>query len=225
MSHFFSRFSAAGLAFILTFSSLQFSAENLFDADIVYAVDARGEEVEEDVEEPTETPPASTTESGADTNADEGITTDSTLGKAQAALTAQEMRGYQSLYEMQAELFAECVAKLRNWSGTGGTLDEICEEEKEQMNEQGVNRLLVPDATREQVDQEELKGLWWDLVLEYWFSFYEDEALVGGLLPPLNKFYVQGLTTSRAPAADPKKRGTKKSLRKLVWTREWSWWE
>ena len=51
------------------------------------------------------------------------------------------MRGYQSLYEMQAELFAECVAKLKRWDGaliepadgwpTGAEtdLDKICAEE------------------------------------------------------------------------------------------------
>ena len=91
------------------------------------------------------------------------------------------MRGYQSLYEMQAELFAECVAKLKNWDGilpepekgwppnfTG--LDKICAEERREMNEQGVNRLLIPDATREQVDQEELKGQWWKMVIDYWFG-------------------------------------------------------
>ena len=219
MPHFFTRFSAAALAFVFTFNSFQFSAENLSESWLLnpaYAEDFDdGEDEEEDVEEPTETPTGTPSGGGGDSGAENNreITTDSTLGKAQAELTAQEMRGYQSLYEMQAELFAECVAKLKRHSVDGYiTLDEICAEEKKEMNEQGPQRFLLPDATTEQTDGNNLENLWWDSVIEYWFSFYEDEALVGGLLPPLNKFYAQRLTTSRAPVADSANVELKKAL-------------
>ena len=214
MAHFFIRFSAAALAFVFAFSSLQFSAENLeeFKFFSINYAEGMGPSL---TPTPTTT---STTESGADTNADEGIATDSTLGKAQAALTAQEMRGYQSLYEMQAELFAECVAKLKSWdgiltkpqdgwpAGTVTDLDKICAEEFIEMNEQGVNRLLIPDATREQVDQEELKGQWWTMVIDYWFG------KEGGLLPELKQDYTETLRSVTAPAADPENVDLKKAL-------------
>ena len=225
MPRFFTRFSAVTLAFIFAFNSSQFSAENLLDNfyfPAAYAEQFGGEGGE--VVTPTNPAPTPTvsTDNGKREN-DDGNTKFSTLKAKQSELTAQHMRGYQSLYEMQAELFAECVAKLKSWEGilpepekgwpvNFTDLDKICAEERREMNEQGVNRLLIPDATGEQVDQEELKGLWWDLVLEYWFSFYEDGALVGGLLPPLNKFYAQRLTTSRAPVADPANADLKKAL-------------
>ena len=217
MPHFFTRFSAAALAFVSAFSSLQFSAENLFDADIVYAVDGRGEEVEEDVEDPSKTPTGNPSDVGADKNEEEGKGTDSTLGKAQSELTAQDMRGYQSLYEMQVELFAECVAKLKRWDGilpepekgwplNFTDLDKICAEERREMNEQGVNRLLIPDATREQVDQEELKGQWWKMVIDYWFG------KESGLLPELKQDYTETLRSLTAPVADPANADLKKAL-------------
>ena len=96
---------------------------------------------------------------------DDGYTTFSTLGKAQSALTAQEMRGYQSLYEMQAELFAECVAKLKNWDGSGvKTLAGICAEEKKEMNEQGPQRFLLHDASGIQPTVGPPEN-WWNNVL------------------------------------------------------------
>ena len=103
----FTRFSAAALAFVFTFSSLQFSAENLLEGSSlkITQASARGNAEKN----------GGGGYSGAENNRE--ITTDSTLGKAQAEHTAQEMRGYQSLYEMQAELFAECVAKLKSWDG------------------------------------------------------------------------------------------------------------
>ena len=204
MSHFFSRFSAAGLAFILTFSSVQFSAENLFQEisfSTVYA----------NLPGAQKTP--TTTEKIQ--SQDNEITTFSTLGKAQAALTAQEMRGYQSLYEMQAELFAECVAKLKSWDGNFVTptdgkpsdftaLDKICSEERQEMNKLGPQRLLLPDASGEQPATGQSEN-WWGDVLGYWFG-------EGELLPPLKQSYTQGLTTSRAPAADPENADLKKAL-------------
>ena len=206
MPRFLTRFSAAALAFVFAFSSLQFSAENQFEEWRLATTEAttRGVELE---------PPASTTDNQLTTERDNN--TFSTLGKAQAALTAQEMRGYQSLYEMQAELFAECVAKLKRWDGSGvKTLAGICAEEKKEMNEQGVNRLLIPDATGEQLNQEELKGQWWKMVIDYWFG---KEV---GLLPELKQTYTETLRSVTAPVADPENTDLKKSLRKLVWTRE-----
>ena len=216
MPHFFNRFSAVTLAFVFAFSSLQFSAENLSETNIAHA---RGGG--------TEIQAGNSSGSGGDSGKKKQERDDisfSTLGKAQAELTAQEMRGYQSLYEMQAELFAECVAKLKNWDGTltepekgwpdgaETDLDKICAEEFIEMNEQGPQRLLLPDATTEQTDGNNLENLWWDSVIEYWFSFYEDEALVDGLLPPLNKFYAEGLSTPNAPTAKPANADLKKAL-------------
>ena len=221
MPHFFNRFSAATLAFVFAFSSVQFSAENylLFDLDKV-SVFGQEEDTEQSAEietdeseqNPTGTP-AGGEGGGESKQNDKNTTTFSTLGKAQSALTAQEMRGYQSLYEMQAELFAECVVKLKRWDGSGvKTLAGICAEEKKEMNEQGPQRFLLPDATTEQTDGNNLENLWWDSVIEYWFSFYEDEALVDGLLPPLNKFYAEGLSTPNAPTAKPANADLKKAL-------------
>ena len=226
MSHFFSRFSAAGLAFILTFSSVQFSAENLFQEisfSTVYA----------NLPGAQKTP--TTTEKIQ--SQDNEITTFSTLGKAQAALTAQEMRGYQSLYEMQVELFAECVAKLKSWDGVlrdpetklaagndtkwpaGAVtdLDKICAEEFIEMNEQGPQRFLLPDATTEQNDENNLGTAWWGKVIAYWFGVYEElqpgkETLKVGLLPSLRQAYTKGLSTLNAPTAKPENADLKKAL-------------
>ena len=221
MPHFFTRFSAAAFAFIFAFSSLQFSAENLPDVNFVYA-EERGESDEEEIiDPPAETPTDNSAGGDGDGGGDSGqsqdneITTFSTLGKAQAALTAQEMRGYQSLYEMQAELFAECVAKLKSWDGNFVTptdgkpsdftaLDKICSEERQEMNKLGPQRLLLPDASGEQPATGQSEN-WWGDVLGYWFG-------EGELLPPLKQSYTQGLTTSRAPAADPENADLKKAL-------------
>ena len=221
MPHFFTRFSAAAFAFIFAFSSLQFSAENLPDVNFVYA-EERGESDEEEIiDPPAETPTDNSAGGDGDGGGDSGqsqdneITTFSTLGKAQAALTAQEMRGYQSLYEMQAELFAECVAKLKSWDGVlrdpetklaarndtkwpaGAVtdLDKICAEELEEMNEQGPQRLLLHDASAEQATTGQSNN-WWSDVLGYWFG--EEE-----LLPPLKQSYTGRLTTPNAPTAKP----------------------
>ena len=158
MAHFFNRFSAAGLAFVFAFSSMQFSAENLLEKispSIAYA--------ERGVDE------------GNDDEGDGGLDASrkesdfSTLGKTQNHLTAQEMRGYQSLYEMQAELFERCVAKLKTWRGTGGTLSGICAEELEDMNGQGPDRLLLYDASGIQPTTGPPEN-WWNNVLKYWFG-------------------------------------------------------
>ena len=207
MPHFLSQFSAATLAFVFASSSLQFSAENLLEEAFFATTHAR---------EARETPTGNSAGGGGNSgqSQDNEITTDSTLGKAQAALTAQEMRGYQSLYEMQAELFAECVAKLKSWDGSGvKTLAGICAEEKKEMNDRGVNRLLVPDATREQKNQNEFKGLWWTMVIEYWFGVYDEEGTSdGGLLPPLKQSYTESLRSVTAPVADPENAELKKAL-------------
>ena len=203
MPHFFSRFSAATLAFVFTFNSFQFSAENLSETNIAHA---RGGG--------TETPTVNPAEKIQ--SQDNEITTDSTLGKAQAALTAQEMRGYQSLYEMQAELFAECVAKLKRWDGTltepekgwpdgaETDLDKICAEEFIEMNEQGPQRLLLHDASAEQATTGQSNN-WWSDVLGYWFG--EEE-----LLPELKQDYTETLRSITAPAADPENAELKKAL-------------
>ena len=212
MPHFFTRIFAAKLAFIFTFGSVQFSAGNysLFETNKVYAYGGTSDVVID--------PPAPTTTNGSagggNKKQERNITTFSTLGKAQAELTAQEMRGYQSLYEMQAELFAECVAKLKSWDGSGvKTLAGICAEEKKEMNDRGVNRLLVPDATREQKNQNEFKGLWWTMVIEYWFGVYDEEGTSdGGLLPPLKQSYTESLRSVTAPVADPENAELKKAL-------------
>ena len=73
------------------------------------------------------------------------------------------------------------------------------------MNEQGVNRLLIPDATGEQVDQEELKGQWWTMVTDYWFG------KESGLLPELKQDYTETLRSVTAPAADPENAELKKA--------------
>ena len=213
MPHFFTRFSAAAFAFIFAFSSLQFSAENLPDVNFVYA-EERGESDEEEIiDPPAETPTDNSAGGDGDGGGDNSnkkqnnqITTDSTLGKAQAALTAQEMRGYQSLYEMQAELFAECVAKLKRWDGSGvKTLAGICAEEKKEMNEQGPQRFLLHDASGIQPTVGPPEN-WWNNVLTYWFG---KEA---GLLPELKQDYTETLRSVTAPAADPKNADLKKAL-------------
>ena len=212
MPHFFSRFSAFLLAFTLAFSSLQFSAENLFQEisfSTAYANMTGGQT-------PTSNPAGGGEEQVIED--DDGYTTFSTLGKAQSALTAQEMRGYQSLYEMQAELFAECVAKLKRHSADGYiTLDEICAEEKKEMNEQGPQRFLLPDATTEQNDENNLGTAWWGKVIAYWFGVYEElqpgkETLKVGLLPSLRQAYTKGLSTLNAPTAKPENADLKKAL-------------
>ena len=107
MPHFFSRFSAFLLAFTLAFSSLQFSAENLFQEisfSTAYANMTGGQT-------PTSNPAGG--DGDGERESEQNNNTYSTLGKTQSELTTQDMRGYQSLYEMQAELFAECVAKLK----------------------------------------------------------------------------------------------------------------
>ena len=221
MPHFLSQFSAATLAFVFASSSLQFSAENLsnyFSPVVVHAA-IEGDEDDPEVE-PTQDPPASTTDGGEQNFADvnQNNNTFSTLGKAQAELTAQHMRGYQSLYEMQAELFAECVAKLRRHSADGYiTLDEICAEEKKEMNEQGPQRFLLPDATTEQNDENNLGTAWWGKVIAYWFGVYEElqpgkETLKVGLLPSLRQAYTKGLSTLNAPTAKPENADLKKAL-------------
>ena len=203
----FTRFSAAALAFVFTFSSLQFSAENLLEGSSlkITQASARG---------------------NAEKNGGGGVggvgTNDnqnkfSTLGKAQAALSIQDMRGYQSLYEMQVELFAECVAKLKSWDGTltkpadgwpdgaETDLDKICAEEFIEMNEQGPQRLLLHDASGEQPATGQSNN-WWSDVLGYWFG------KEGGLLPELKQIYTETLRSVTAPAADPKNADLKKAL-------------
>ena len=229
MPRFFTRFSAAALAFIFAFSSLQFSAESLineFSFSAVYAEeDDFGEGAEEDVENPSETPTGNPSDVGADKNEEEGKGTDSTLGKAQAELKAKHMRGYQSLYEMQAELFAECVAKLKSWdgvlrdpetklaagndtkwpAGAKTDLDKICAEEFIEMNEQGPQRLLLHDASAEQPATGQSEN-WWGDVLGYWFG------KEGGLLPELKQTYTETLRSVTAPVADPENAELKKAL-------------
>ena len=214
MPHFFTRFSAATLAFVFAFGSLQFSAENLFQAyfsNVLYAQDL-DDEVE--VEEPAPTPTVST-DNGKREN-DDGNTKFSTLKAKQSELTAQHMRGYQSLYEMQAELFAECVAKLKSWdgiltkpqdgwpAGTVTDLDKICAEEFIEMNEQGPQRLLLYDASGEQPATGQSEN-WWGDVLGYWFG----EA---GLLPELKQTYTETLRSVTAPTAKPANADLKKAL-------------
>ena len=223
MSHLFSRYYQAILVLLL------FSSAPLLEIDFINTQKAFAEcnPVLEDCEEPLQNTNNGSAGGGGDSGAENNreITTDSTLGKAQAALTAQEMRGYQSLYEMQAELFAECVAKLKSWDGTltkpadgwpdgaETDLDKICAEEFTDMNKQGVDRLLIPDATREQVNQEELKDIWWDLVLEYWFGIYDEDGTSDGrLIPPLKQTYTETLRSVTAPAADPENAELKKAL-------------
>ena len=135
------------------------------------------------------------------------------------------MRGYQSLYEMQAELFAECVAKLKSWDGVlrdpetnkpageetewpaGAVtdLDKICAEEFIEMNEQGPQRLLLPDASGEQPATGQSEN-WWGDVLDYWFG------KEGGLLPELKQTYTETLRSVTAPVADPENAELKKAL-------------
>ena len=209
MPHFFNRFSAVTLAFVFAFSSLQFSAENLSETNIAHA---RGGG--------TEIQAGNSSGSGGDSGKKKQERDDisfSTLGKAQAELTAQEMRGYQSLYEMQAELFAECVAKLKNWDGTltepekgwpdgaETDLDKICAEEFIEMNEQGPQRLLLPDASGEQPATGQSEN-WWGDVLGYWFG------KEGGLLPELKQTYTETLRSVTAPAADSANADLKKAL-------------
>ena len=127
------------------------------------------------------------------------------------------MRGYQSLYEMQAELFAECVAKLKSWDGaliepadgwpTGAVtdLDKICAEELEEMNTQGKDRFLLPDASAEQSPNNQSEN-WWEDVLNYWFG---KEV---GLLPELKQDYTETLRSVTAPVAGPENADLKKAL-------------
>ena len=203
----FTRFSAAALAFVFTFSSLQFSAENLLEGSSlkITQASARG---------------------NAEKNGGGGVggvgTNDnqnkfSTLGKAQAALSIQDMRGYQSLYEMQVELFAECVAKLKSWDGTltkpadgwpdgaETDLDKICAEEFIEMNEQGPQRLLLHDASAEQPATGQSEN-WWGDVLGYWLG------KEGGLLPELKQTYTETLRSITAPVADSANADLKKAL-------------
>ena len=221
MPYFFTRVSAAALAFVFAFSSVQFSAENylLFDLDKVSAF-GQEEDTEQSAEietdESEQNPTGTPSDVGADKNEEEGKGTDSTLGKAQAELKAKHMRGYQSLYEMQAELFAECVAKLKNWdgaliepadgwpAGAKTDLDKICAEEFIEMNEQGPQRLLLYDASGEQPATGQSEN-WWGDVLGYWFG----EA---GLLPELKQTYTETLRSVTAPAADPKNAELKQAL-------------
>ena len=220
MPHFFIRFSAAALAFIFAFSSLQFSAENLADQNIVAGVYAanRGQTTEvvtpaNPAQNPTGNP-AETPVEVENESIDNNLSF-STLGKAQSELTAQEMRGYQSLYEMQAELFAECVAKLKNWDGGAKPLAEaICAEEKKEMDEQGPQRLLIPDATEEQTIT---RSFWWESVIKYWFGGEEtagggDTSFKAGLLPPLKQSYTESLRSITAPVADSANADLKKAL-------------
>ena len=124
------------------------------------------------------------------------------------------MRGYQSLYEMQAELFAECVAKLKRWDGGAKPLEAICAEEKKEMDEQGPQRLLIPDATEEQTIT---RSFWWESVIKYWFGGEEtaeggDTSFKAGLLPSLKQAYTRGLRTPNAPTAKPANADLKKAL-------------
>ena len=216
MPQFFTRFSAVTLAFVIAFGSLQFSAENLFQAYFSNVLYAQNLDDEVEVEEPAPTTTTSTTETPVEVE-NESIDNNlsfSTLGKAQSALTAQEMRGYQSLYEMQAELFAECVAKLKRWDGGAKPLEAICAEEKKEMDEQGPQRLLIPDATEEQTIT---RSFWWESVIKYWFGGEEtaeggDTSFKAGLLPSLKQAYTRGLRTPNAPTAKPANADLKKAL-------------
>ena len=115
------------------------------------------------------------------------------------------MRGYQSLYEMQAELFAECVAKLKSWDGGAKPLEAICAEEFIEMNEQGPQRLLLHDASAEQPATGQSEN-WWGDVLGYWFG------KEGGLLPELKQDYTETLRSITAPVADSANVELKKAL-------------
>ena len=76
----------------------------------------------------------------------------------------------EKILEMQAELFAECVAKLKRWDGTSPDLgdkrsagvttylDQICIDEFIAMNEQGPQLLLLPDASGEQLPTNQKTG-------------------------------------------------------------------
>ena len=211
MPRFFTRFSSATLAFIFAFSSLQFSAENLLDRIYLSTVHAEfGEEAqsESDPTTSTETTTSNPAGGGGDSGAENNreITTNSTLGKTQSELTTQDMRGYQSLYEMQAELFAECVAKLKSWDGSGAkTLAGICAEEKKEINEQGPQRLLLHDASGIQPTVGPPEN-WWNNVLTYWFG------KESGLLPELKQTYTETLRSVTAPVADSANADLKKAL-------------
>ena len=229
MPHFFTRLCAAVFALIFTLSISQFSAENSLTADRLFGIAFSCDIVTGagcGNGQPVQTPTGNSAGGGGNSgqSQDNEITTDSTLGKAQAALTAQEMRGYQSLYEMQAELFAECVAKLKSWDGVlrdpetnkpageetewpaGAVtdLDKICAEEFIEMNEQGPQRLLLPDASGEQPPNNQSEN-WWNNVLTYWFG-------EGGLLPELKQTYTETLRSVTAPAAGPENEDLKKAL-------------
>ena len=206
MPRFLTRFSAAALAFVFTFSSLQFSAENLLQEISFSTAYANMGGLQK-----TSNPTDSGFERAEDT------VEFSTLNKKQAELKAKHMRGYQSLYEMQAELFAECVAKLKSWDGaliepadgwpTGAVtdLDKICAEELEEMNTQGKDRFLLPDASAEQSPNNQSEN-WWEDVLNYWFG------KEGGLLPELKQTYTETLRSVTAPVADSANADLKKAL-------------
>ena len=220
MPHFFTRFCAAVFALISTLSINQFSAENSLTVDrlfgIAFSCDLFGD-ADCSSGEPAQDPTGNSSD-GGNKKQERNITTFSTLGKTQSELTTQDMRGYQSLYEMQAEIFAECVAKLKRHSADGYiTLDEICAEEKKEMNEQGPQRFLLPDATTEQNDENNLGTAWWGKVIAYWFGVYEElqpgkETLKVGLLPSLRQAYTKGLSTLNAPTAKPENADLKKAL-------------
>ena len=227
MPHFFNRFFGATLAFIFAFGSLQFSAENLAERSLflnAYANRSQDVEVQAPTE-PTETPTVNPSDRSVEQENVRGNTRFSTLTETQAELTAQHMRGYQSLYEMQAELFAECVAKLKSWDGVlrdpetklaagndtkwpaGAVtdLDKICAEEFIEMNEQGPQRLLLHDASAEQPATGQSEN-WWGDVLGYWFG------KEGGLLPELKQTYTETLRSVTTPVADSANADLKKAL-------------
>ena len=190
-SSFSHRLFAPVLAFIIAFSSVQFSAENFVNAQRVNSSQEK--------------------EATTDKNKANAF---STLRETQAELSIQDMRGYQSLYEMQAELFAECVAKLKSWDGGAKPLEAICAEEKKEMDEQGPQRLLIPDATEEQTIT---RSFWWESVIKYWFGGEEtagggDTSFKAGLLPPLKQSYTESLRSITAPVADSENAELKKAL-------------
>ena len=200
MPRFFTRFSAAALAFVFTFSSLQFSAKNLFDNFNFPAVYSAGFGSGVEVvtpANPVQTPTVNPVDRSVEQENVRGNTRFSTLTETQSELKAKHMRGYQSLYEMQAELFAECVAKLKRHRVDGYiTLNEICRDEKKKMNEQGPQRFLLPDATQEQTSTNNIGPFWWETVITYWFGGNQisdgernNATFKAGLLPPLKKRY------------------------------------
>ena len=191
MPHLFSRYYQAILVLLL-FPSVPLLEIEFVNTQKVFAAecDPLAEECEDPpVENPTDNPAGG----GGDSGKKSDETKFSTLTETQAELEAKHMRGYQSLYEMQAELFAECVAKLKSWDGSGvKTLAGICAEEKKEINEQGPQRLLLHDASAEQSPNNQSEN-WWEDVLNYWFG------AEGGLLPELKKEYDKNLRTLSPP--------------------------